>query len=621
MKTFKVTFTFEAKRFFNKRKLILFLVFIILLAFFIQEGISNYKSILENKKVFQKIEETKVKQYVLYTQYGYIGVSLLYIPSPFSVLFNDSVFDGLISNVNTGKRLDINKSLKGRNFFIEKSGYMNFLGFILLFGVFFGLIFGNDATKNKDYLKFLSSISSPKKLFLATFISRIVLLNFTFIVIVGVSLLWILINNINLFSAPLIFIILGIIQLVSFFFAIGCIIGTIKRKLSRTIVMTFAYFFSVFFVPYLLDKVVQVNVANIEPLYNFELANLELIMSVERRLIEKFGLSKSGDIASQEIINAVKDALNNEHKKIRERENRMKNQILKKIRECQTVSFFFPTLFYISVNRQICTPDGLNFIDFYSFSQTKKKQFIDFYVDKKFLSKSKPGHVESFIKGDENIYYAKSHTGIFWPGIILTLFYISILFMISLKIHSKRFKTVEYKNPEIEFKEEQNSVFVLCKDRQLKDEIFRYYEQQNAICLDKINTKDFRFYGIGLEYMFNYFCSISGVNKEIASENLAVLGITDLKRESHERDTILKIYAAIKITADSEIIVLNDFLRRESRKLEENVFDLLTNLEMEGKKIIYLSTEMYFTKVSLDKKVKVEDTVTFPLFMDKITVR
>jgi hypothetical protein len=121
--------------------------------------------------------------------------------------------------------------------------------------------------------------------------------------------------------------------------------------------------------------------------------------------------------------------------------------------------------------------------------------------------------------------------------------------------------------------------------------------------------------------MFNYFCSISGVDKEIAGENLALLGITDLKRESHEHDTILKIYTAIKIAADSEFIVLNDFLKKESRNLEENVFELLTNLEMEGKKIIYLSTEMYFTKVSLDKKVKVEDTVTFPLFMDKITVR
>jgi hypothetical protein len=42
---------------------------------------------------------------------------------------------------------------------------------------------------------------------------------------------------------------------------------------------------------------------------------------------------------------------------------------------------------------------------------------------------------------------------------------------------------------------------------------------------------------------------------------------------------------------------------------------------MAGKKIIYLNTEMYYTKVSLDKKIKVEDTVTFPLFIDKITVR
>ena len=121
--------------------------------------------------------------------------------------------------------------------------------------------------------------------------------------------------------------------------------------------------------------------------------------------------------------------------------------------------------------------------------------------------------------------------------------------------------------------------------------------------------------------MFNYFCRISRVDKEIASEHLASLGITGLKKESYKHDTILKIYAAIKIAADSEFIVLNDFLKRESRKLEENVFELLTNLEMAGKKIIYLSTEMYYTKVSLDRKIKVENKVTLPLFTDKITVR
>jgi len=621
MKTFRQVFIIEAKRLFIRRNLLLILAFIILLVFFIRDGISNYESILENKKVFQKIEETKVKQYILYTQYGASGITLLYIPSPFSVLFYDSVFDGLFSNVNTSKRLDINKSFKGSNFFIEKSGYMSFLGLILIFGVLFGLIYGNDTTKNKDYLKFLSSISSPKKIFFATFISRIFHLNFAFMVLVGVSILYILMNNINLFYVPLIFVILGIILVISFFFALGCNIGKLKRKSFRIIVMAAVYFLSVFFVPHLVDKVSQVNAVDIDPLYNYELVNLKLIMSLERRLIDKFGIYKSGNIASKEIISAVKDTLNNEHKKIRERENRMKSQISNKIKKRQIISSFFPTLFYISEIREICTPDGLNFIDFYSFSQKRKKQFIDFYVDKKFLSKSKPGHVESFIKGDENIYYAKNHTGIFWPGIIVTLFYVFLLFLLNYKIHNKRFKTIEYKKPEIEFKEGQDSVFVLCKDRKLKDEIFRYYEQQDAICLDKINTTDFQFDGINVEYMFNYFCRISGVDKEIAGENLALLGITDLKRESHDHETILKIYAAIKIAADREFIVLNDFLKRESRKLEENVFELLTASEKRGKKIIYLSTEMYYTKMSLDEKINVERIVTLPLLMDKITIR
>jgi hypothetical protein len=499
---------------------------------------------------------------------------------------------------------------------------MSFLGLILIFGVFFSLIYGNDTTKNKDYLKFLSNISSSKKVFFATFLARIVLLNLVFIILVGVSVLWILINNISLFFAPLIFIILGIIMVISFFFTIGCIIGTQKRKSTRTIVMAAVFFFSVFFVPYLVYKVAQVNATDIEPLYNYELVNLRLIMSLERRLIDKFGIYKSGNIAPPEIIRTIKNTLNNEHKKIRERENRMKNQILKKIKKRQTISSFFPTLFYISVIRETCTPDGMNFIDFYSYSQKRKKQFLNFYIDKKFLSKSKSGYVESFIKADENIFYAKSQPGIFWLGIILTLFYILLLFMILFKILSKRFKTIEYKNPGIEFQEGQNSAFVLCKDKKLKDDIFRYYEQkEDAVCLEKINTTDLQFDGIDPEDTFNFFCEISGVDKEKAVENLTLLGITDLKKETHQHETTLKIYTAIKTAADREFIVLNDFLKKESRTFEEDFFELIVTLEEMGEKILYLSCEMYFPKISLNEKIHVENFTTLPLNFDEITLR
>jgi len=620
---FKSAFFFELKKRLRKRDIIIFFIIAVIVLLIIQDGKNNYLNVLENRNIFQEAEATEVSKYVLYRQYGSFGIKLMFVPSPYSILFKDYAFDGLLSSINIAERLNIYKPVKGKSFFNERSGFMSFAGIILLFGILGSLLYGYDTIKNKDCLDFLCSITNSKKIFLAVIVSRIIILNLAFLLLLSIPILSLLLDNINLFQPPLFSIVLVLILEITFFSAVGGVIGTLKKSI-RGIIFAAVYFLFAVFVPFLADKGDEINAAGIEPLFKFELDSIKIIRTIDKKLINKFGSLKSNEAVPKEIIKAVKDAVENEHEKIRERESRMKKYMLKKIKQRQKISALIPVIFPISVNREVSSNGGLSFIDFYSFGIQRKMEFIDFYVEKRFLGKNKPekiGQVESFVKTDENLFYAKSHLPEnFSLGIGLRFCYIFVFLIILYKIHIKETKEA-IKKAQIDFKEGQNSIFVLCKDNQIKNEIFRYYEQQNAICLDKINTKDFRFYGIGLEYMFNYFCSISGVDKEIASENLALLGITDLKRESHEHDTILKIYAAIKITADSEFIVLNDFLKKESRKLEENVFELLTNLEMEGKKIIYLSTEMYYTKVSMDKKIKVENTVTFPLFMDKITVR
>lgn len=620
---FKSAFIFELKRRLRRRDIIIFFIIAVIVLFFVQDGKSNYLKVLENRKIFQEAEATEVSKYVLYRQYGSFGIKLMFVPSPYSILFKDYAFDGLLSSINIAERLNIYKPVKGKSFFNERSGFMNFAGIILLFGVLGGLLYGYDTVKNKGCLDLLFSITNSKKIFIAVLVSRVIILNLAFLLLVSISILSLLIDNINLFKAPFVYIVLALILEITFFFAVGGVIGSLKKSI-RGIIFAAVYFFFAVLVPFLADKGDEINAAGIESLFKFELDSLKIIRTTDKKLINKFGSLKSDEAVPYEIIKAVKDAVKNEHGRIRERESQMKKYMLKKIRQRQKISAFIPVIFPISVNREVSSHGGLSFIDFYSFGQQRKMEFIDFYVEKRFLGKNKPeqiGQVESFVKTDENLFYAKSYLPEnYLLGIGLRLFYIVVFLVIFYRMNIKEIKE-EIKKPQIDFKEDQNSVFVLCKDRKLKDDIFRYYEQQNAICIDKINTKDFRFDGINPEYMFNYFCRISGVDKQEAVKNLALLGITDLKGESHEHETILKIYAAVKTAADSEFIVLNDFLKRESKNLEEDVFELITALEKRGKKIIYLSTEMYYTKVSLDKKIKVENIITFPLFMDKITVR
>jgi hypothetical protein len=70
---------------------------------------------------------------------------------------------------------------------------------------------------------------------------------------------------------------------------------------------------------------------------------------------------------------------------------------------------------------------------------------------------------------------------------------------------------------------------------------------------------------------------------------------------------------AVKTAADFELMVLNDFLKNESREFEKDFFSLLLFLEKSGKKIIYLSCEMKQSDYRFADTVKVKGFKSFPL--------
>ena len=252
MNIFKVTFAFECKRRLCRRDIIIFFIIAVIFFFSAHHGKNKYLNTVESIKIFQEAERAKVHQYLLYRQYGAFGIQLLFVPSPYSTLFNDYAFNSLHASVNIAERLNIYKSVKGQGFFIARSGFMTFCGIILLFGVFAALLYGYDTTKSKEYLKLLSGISGSKKVFWTVVVSRIIILNLAFLVLVGISLLSLLIDNINLFQPPLIFIAVVLSLVLMFFFALGGVIGSLE-KLTRGIVFGAVYFISVGIIPFLAD--------------------------------------------------------------------------------------------------------------------------------------------------------------------------------------------------------------------------------------------------------------------------------------------------------------------------------------------------------------------------------
>ncbi|NIM83926.1 MAG: hypothetical protein GTN82_36555, partial [Candidatus Aminicenantes bacterium] len=352
---FRGIISFESKKLFIRRNIIILAVLFILLAFLCWDGIGDYKKILANKKPFQEMERDKVSMHLHYTFYGVRGVRLLYIPSPLSVIFNDSaVFDGMMAHVDSAEKLEISNSFKGKDLFSDSGGFMDFAGIMLLIGSFLALLYGWDATRNREYLEFISDLSGSRKPGFLITLARIILLNLVFWVLSGLALIWMLINGINAANTSYLVYVLLLTLVIMSFTAAGAVIGSLKSKVTQFITLPVVYFLLVLLIPWLLHRAVYMEAKEgIKSIYEFEYQTFKYIMEFEKRGYKRVKVWKSGDVAPDDVKSIVKSGQEVEYKKIRETELKRIDCIVKRVRAYQTMATIFPTTFYISTNKEL----------------------------------------------------------------------------------------------------------------------------------------------------------------------------------------------------------------------------------------------------------------------------
>jgi len=434
----KTIYILELKRLLNKKTIGLFLIFSLLSLYFIQIGINNYKNVIENKETFQNFERLKLKQYNNYNQYGTYGFRILFIPSPLSIYFvNSSTISELTSNVDSGERLNIYNSFKGRTLFAEKSGgFKDFSGIMLLLGSLLVLYLGYEAFIHKDYLRFISGFVDYKIFFFSIVLSRVLNLILFFLFNAGISWVLLKINGIEFLSSEYIHlsIYIGILVLMMvFFLALGTIAGSFKSSFVGFVMVIISWFVLVFLIPGIVNTVTAEKSDNIVSNYNLELQKLKSIMDFEKLALKKVGITTENNIES--VRKLIEKYWNDEFKQIQAFEKRLENEMEKNIRLFQNLSLIFPSTFYLSTSNEISSKGYENFILFFDYIQTLKEKFVRFYIDHRYYSDApvdKPTVVESFIKGDENLFYAKSLLPkSFFKGVILILFYVIGLLTIS----------------------------------------------------------------------------------------------------------------------------------------------------------------------------------------------
>ncbi len=82
----------------------------------------------------------------------------------------------------------------------------------------------------------------------------------------------------------------------------------------------------------------------------------------------------------------------------------------------------FPTTFYYFLTGEASGKGYYGYLEFMDYIMKLRNRFMQFYLKKRY--ESNDAAIESFVKGDENIFHSRCRLPkLFWPGLLVTLFY------------------------------------------------------------------------------------------------------------------------------------------------------------------------------------------------------
>lgn len=162
---------------------------------------------------------------------------------------------------------------------------MDLGGFILLFGSLLSILYGYEAFRQSDYLKFLTSISGYRSVISYLRVSRMLLLTLFYTVIISAAIIY------AQFIKKIDFAKEDIIQMVSFyavtllvqffFFLIGTITASVRPRWAGLLIIAFWMFF-VYVAPMYINQWVENRASDISSNYSSELKKLEFLLKFQK---------------------------------------------------------------------------------------------------------------------------------------------------------------------------------------------------------------------------------------------------------------------------------------------------------------------------------------------------
>jgi len=415
-----------------------FFLFLALALALLQGGIDDYNRIIKDREDFQETERENIKTFLDINQYGSYGFNVLFVPSSISIfLSNSGVVSDMSAFIDSGVRLRIYHSFLGKNLFTERAGaFKDFFGFVLLLGSLICLFWGYESLSNLEYIKFMASILGYARVYLLFAIVRFLVFSLAFLSTIGSSLLLMGLNRISLAGSDFFFIgVLIFIQLLLFlfFFLLGIFCASVRKsKIAGFVTLILVWIFFIIIVPGIITHVLAKKAGNIASAYTLEQEKLRVLTGYKRRPQEEMQRHAGPDEQREAERKMAEAYWENEFLAIQAHEKKMLQDMEHERDDFQALSSLSPTTFYVSVQNEVGSKGYENFFLFYRYTQNLQEAFVRFYLGKKTDNKSFSRSIEPFIKGDENIFYARARLpGYFLFGLSITLLYIAGAFILS----------------------------------------------------------------------------------------------------------------------------------------------------------------------------------------------
>ncbi|MGE5343513.1 MAG: hypothetical protein ACM3SY_18750 [Candidatus Omnitrophota bacterium] len=429
----------EAGRLLTIRILLSGFCLVLLSVYLIHNGVDAYKNALSSTLKFREIERLRAGQYLNYRQYGALGFRINYLPPASGIFFyNSGLSPEILVHIDAGIETAMYRSINGRNLFEEKPGaYSDFSGLLLMVGSLVALVYGYEAFRNKEYLRFLSSLAGSRTVYIHMVLARLVLILSVFTLILFLAVIQVRLEGTGLRGSDCVLLggVWGTWVMVScVFFFMGTVIGTIPSTRTGMAILMASWMGLVFIFPLVIEKIVRINASDIELTYRSDLEKWNALMTFEKRATAQTGGKIRED--SERILlyqSLVESFLNHEYKKIQGVDQKIETQMRRVARVSQVLSVCSPATFYQSLAAEMSGKGYEEINNFFRYCRELKHRFCLFYKEKRFYSRSMDNQkVIPFITREENVYRARNR----FPGYFGTGLSILIVTLIGLILFS-----------------------------------------------------------------------------------------------------------------------------------------------------------------------------------------